>query len=178
MRSTLRFDFISLIPLVIHLLNFKFAMLSEVNLRYVYLLFFFKYKDLRKIIATIEEFSFVDELNEALYSLFALTAQTLLISHIIACCWHLIAYQDETKNTWLKAAGISDKDWQYKYYFSIYWALTTMITIGYGDITPQNEKEVLFCIVTMLLGCAVFAYSINHVGYILEKIIKRNYELK
>ena len=40
----------------------------------------------------------------------------------------------------------------------------TMITVGYGDITPKNNIELLFANLTMFLACGVFAFSINSIG--------------
>lgn len=43
-----------------------------------------------------------------------------------------------------------------------------MITVGYGDILPENPIEMVACIVTMLFACGVFAYSVNAIGMIFE----------
>lgn len=39
-----------------------------------------------------------------------------------------------------------------------------MITVGYGDILPVNSDEMVLCIATMLIACAVFGYSMNIIG--------------
>lgn len=39
-----------------------------------------------------------------------------------------------------------------------------MTTIGYGDITPVNLTERLFCIIMTLISTATFAYSVNSIG--------------
>lgn len=49
-----------------------------------------------------------------------------------------------------------------------------MITVGYGDVTPSNTQERLFCIIVMLISCGVFAYSINQIGRILEELSKKD----
>lgn len=38
-----------------------------------------------------------------------------------------------------------------------------MVTVGYGDISPVNNVEVPYIIVTMMVSCIVFAYSINSI---------------
>jgi hypothetical protein len=45
-----------------------------------------------------------------------------------------------------------------------------MITVGYGDILPKNSMEVLVNIFTMLVSCGVYAYLLNKVGTIFEKL--------
>lgn len=44
----------------------------------------------------------------------------------------------------------------------------TMVTVGYGDITPVNEYERMFSVLTILLACGIFAYSINEIGQIIQ----------
>lgn len=43
-----------------------------------------------------------------------------------------------------------------------------MISVGYGDITPQTNIEIIMCIVIMFISCFVFAYSVNMIGNILK----------
>lgn len=47
-----------------------------------------------------------------------------------------------------------------------------MTTVGYGDITPKNNMEVFIATITMLLASAVFAFSINTIGIVLQNIYK------
>ena len=39
-----------------------------------------------------------------------------------------------------------------QYVVSLYWSFTTMTTLGYGDITPQNSSERIFAMACMLFG--------------------------
>lgn len=41
-----------------------------------------------------------------------------------------------------------------------------MVTVGYGDISPETDLERLFSIFTVLSACCVFAYSISEVYFI------------
>ena len=49
------------------------------------------------------------------------------------------------------------------YVVSIYWAVTTMSTIGYGDIKPTNTAERLFAMFVMFVGAGIFTYGITNV---------------
>ena len=42
-----------------------------------------------------------------------------------------------------------------------------MITVGYGDIVPTTNLEMIIAIITMVISCGVFAYSVNAIGQIL-----------
>ncbi len=45
-----------------------------------------------------------------------------------------------------------------------------MITVGYGDITPQNSYERIYVMVITIISCGVFAYAVNTVGSIFQKM--------
>lgn len=54
----------------------------------------------------------------------------------------------------------------------------TMITVGYGDILPKNSIEMILCIITMMLACCVFGYSLNEIGAIFSSFFKVENEIK
>jgi hypothetical protein len=43
-----------------------------------------------------------------------------------------------------------------RYIVSVYWAFTTITTVGYGDITATNNEEYILCLICMLIGVGVF----------------------
>ena len=53
-----------------------------------------------------------------------------------------------------------------------------MNTVGYGDITPTNNAEKVFCICFVCVACGVFAYTLNSIQIVLNAIYKREREYK
>eukprot|EP00192_Tetraselmis_astigmatica_P009484 CAMPEP_0117650336 /NCGR_PEP_ID=MMETSP0804-20121206/1485_1 /TAXON_ID=1074897 /ORGANISM="Tetraselmis astigmatica, Strain CCMP880" /LENGTH=819 /DNA_ID=CAMNT_0005456201 /DNA_START=188 /DNA_END=2647 /DNA_ORIENTATION=+ len=47
------------------------------------------------------------------------------------------------------------------YLVSIYWSVTTMTTVGYGDITPNNAGEIIVALLSMIGGIMMFAVLIG-----------------
>jgi len=46
------------------------------------------------------------------------------------------------------------------------------MTVGYGDIVPQNPREVAFALFTVLGGCLVFGYNLNKIATIFQDMNK------
>ena len=45
-----------------------------------------------------------------------------------------------SKFSWLDKLEIADAEWFEIYAWSYYWGTTTMLTVGFGDLTPANYK--------------------------------------
>ena len=50
-----------------------------------------------------------------------------------------------------------------EYLAAVYWATTTLTTVGYGDITPQSDLERFFTIVAMVVGGGFYGYIIGSI---------------
>jgi hyperpolarization activated cyclic nucleotide-gated potassium channel 2 len=51
-----------------------------------------------------------------------------------------------------------------KYVSSLYWAITTMVSVGYGDIHPQTVNERALTIGCMIVSSGVFAFIVGDIG--------------
>lgn len=135
---------------------------------------------LKNIFAKLEEYLQLSPTFNAVLAFIRLCFLIIGIAHWFACIWHLLAVYEESDYivTWLKQAGLSDADWSERYITSIYWAITTMITVGYGDITPLTPPEKLYAIACMLLACGVFGYTMNRIGNIFQSFEETSMEYK
>jgi len=91
----------------------------------------------------------------------------ILINHLFACLWVFVARKEEEadlEKTWMSHVSVEDANWETQYISAFYFTTVTMITVGYGDILPQNNLEMVLCVVTMMIACGVFGYSLNEVG--------------
>ena len=82
-----------------------------------------------------------------------------LVVHWLACGWlALRAIPQESlpgQNTYLRA---------------LYWCVTTLTSVGYGDITPQTEVETIYAIIVMTIGVGMFGYVIGNIAHILANL--------
>ena len=98
---------------------------------------------------------------------FSFVCSALLFAHWYACGWYALGavqWEDDSMITWSeRLKGFYEPTNLGIYATSFYWSLTTMSTIGYGDITAANEYERLFSMFVMVTGTAVYAYGITSV---------------
>jgi voltage-gated potassium channel len=72
---------------------------------------------------------------------------------------------------WLALRGVNhDADAGTNYISSLYFCITTLTTVGYGDVTPGNNVERLFVIGMMLFGVGVYGFAIGSVASLLTRI--------
>lgn len=82
----------------------------------------------------------------------------ILSAHWIACGW-------------LALRGVAAEfDPKTNYVHALYWCITTLTTVGYGDITPHNNAQIVYAIATMIIGAGLYGYIIANVANILANI--------
>ncbi len=89
----------------------------------------------------------------------------------MACLFFLVSREDsiEEPTAWILITGTINKSLYYQYATSLYWAITTMITVGYGDITPNTANEKVCVMVCMLVSCVMFAYIVGSIGNLITR---------
>ena len=172
------YDFITCLPIVLDWIVSSYKIFPDYHsyrtLHYVKYLFFLKFRMFKEISNRILEKFLMKEKFQSLLALFKVFFISLLVAHLFACFWYLTAEVSQSPETWITRLNLKDSSWNTQYLYSMYWACVTMMTVGYGDITPQNDSETIVCLVSVLLGCAVYAYNINSIGMILQDLNKES----
>ncbi|TNV74067.1 hypothetical protein FGO68_gene10478 [Halteria grandinella] len=99
----------------------------------------------------------------------------IYVAHIFSCIWFWFSSIDQ-QTSWIITKGLEHKSWQYQYLEAIYFAVVTMLTIGYGDNVPINSIEKIITIIFILCACLWFSYSINFIGGIINDITQNQVE--
>lgn len=113
---------------------------------------------------------------------FLLMLSFCLVAHWMACIFYLIAtgYDKYEPHGWLQVLGRtvgepyeikngtvdtnSGPTLPSRYVSALYYTLTSLTTIGFGNIAPNTTAEKLFGCITMLLGgeiCLFSVYGVN-----------------
>jgi voltage-gated potassium channel len=81
----------------------------------------------------------------------------IIITHWLACGWLSLK------------PGQSGGDDFRNYLTSLYWCTQTLTTVGYGDIDVQSNGQIIYAMMVMLFGVAMYGYVIGNVASILGK---------
>ena len=91
--------------------------------------------------------------------------------HLVACGWILVGEHD-TWGTWLTNPnfGVSEfnDSGSFVYISSLYWVVTTLTTVGYGDIYGTTSEEYIYTMVVEFIGILVFSIIMSTVNTFLS----------
>jgi hypothetical protein len=91
--------------------------------------------------------------------------------NVTACFFYFAArVQGLGERSWVGKYGIHEEPIDTRYISSIYWSVTTLATIGYGDITPANDFERILCIIWMILGVGFYSFAIGSLSSMISSI--------
>lgn len=100
----------------------------------------------------------VDNILVAIECLFAM----LFLVHLLGCIWLRIGRS--VNNGWVTRMdefNSQNDDSMYPYYAAYYFITTTITTVGYGEILPHADLEIIFVMVLELIGLAAFSFILG-----------------
>uniref|UniRef100_A0A3B3CQI2 Ion transport domain-containing protein n=1 Tax=Oryzias melastigma TaxID=30732 RepID=A0A3B3CQI2_ORYME len=116
--------------------------------------------------------------------LFLLMCTFVLIAHWLACIWYAIGFVERpyTDNGWLdnlaeqlgkvynetdSTSGPSVKD---KYVTALYFTLSSLTSVGFGNVSPNTNSEKIFSICVMVIGSLMYASIFGNVSAIIQRL--------
>ncbi|KAE8668392.1 Potassium channel AKT2 [Hibiscus syriacus] len=110
-----------------------------------------------------------------------LIAVTLFLVHYAGCLYYLLAdrYPHRGK-TWLGSVNpnFRETSLSIRYILALYWSITTMTTVGYGDLHAVNTVEMIFIIFYMLFNVGLTAYIIGNMTNLVVEGTRRTMEFR
>ena len=85
--------------------------------------------------------------------------------------WVLNAHFEENgPDTWIATNDLHSADNITIYIASIYWAFSTLLTVGYGDINANSNQEMLVAIAWMCIGASFYSFAIGNLTAVLANL--------
>ena len=100
----------------------------------------------------------------------------LYSTHVCGSMWYLVGSSDQAEpngeitqgwvgrihdGRWPSWKNLEHVPFYKKYLTSFYWAMTALSTVGFGDIVPLTDAELLFASFAELFGCMIFGMLIG-----------------
>lgn len=71
---------------------------------------------------------------------------------------------------WMALGGPSRGGGATTYLDALYWTVTTLATVGYGDVTPATTAQTVYAMAVMLLGVGVYGFVIGNLATLLTRV--------
>lgn len=133
------------------------------------------------------------DVNQGFARLAYIAVLQLVITHTLGCIWYVIGKYDvspadngerpclasfeliddivlaagSTRCTWLELYEMRHGTNMEKYVAAVYWAFSTLTTVGYGDVKASTNNERRFAMVVMLTGVSWYAYIVSTTSSIM-----------
>lgn len=117
------------------------------------------------------------QVNASVTRLLKILFGMFYLVHVFACIWFFVASFTRKYDTWADQMDLWSETSEWKYLVSIYWALQSVTTVGFGDIAIYHHEEYVLSIMWMLFGVAVYTLTIGNVTSIVQKFDEKSSKL-
>lgn len=159
LKGVFIWDLLAALP-ISWLLSPGITSLADNFVRYFLLFRLFK---LVSIIGILRRVHRINIIKPAFVRLILLVFWILIAAHLITCGWIFLdgPRKPEFDNHFSP---------HLRYLEAFYWTITTLTTIGYGDITPEKPLQFVYVIIVMLMGAALYGFIIGNIANIIANL--------
>lgn len=164
LRGMLLFDCLSAFPFILLLGAWPLCSLIRIS-KFARIRRYFKAAETRAPILIQKALQLAEKHKAAVRLLGALGGMALA-THVSACLWLLSARTRDPK-TWVLRQGLQDESGFTLYLVSCYWAVTTVTTVGFGDLHADTASEKLIAMVWMLVGVGLYSFIVGTLSSVI-----------
>lgn len=106
----------------------------------------------------LSQFTAMMKISSGLERLVFFSVFVVFFFHLSSCLFVILAQFEFSQRSWLYTNNITDLEPNDQYVASVYFMVTTLSTVGYGDIAANTIGERVFCIIIMLVGVFTFTF--------------------
>lgn len=126
---------------------------------------------LKYIFSAINSLQYEIRINPGYFRIAKFLVIIIILSHMIGCIWYLSAYfAGFPEQSWIRLYELYKTDSITAYIRSMYWTITTLTTVGYGDITPHTNYEYILSAGVMVSGAFMYAFIIGNIASIISNL--------
>ena len=101
------------------------------------------------------------------------------LNHLFSCIFYYLARVNNFEpSTWVYELELLNRSKIELYYLSLYFILTTITTVGYGNIYPFSSLEKIYAVIIMMFGVIMYSFFISTFTVIIRSINQKKDELK
>lgn len=105
---------------------------------------------------------------------FKILALFLLSLHLYSCVWIFCAKKGLNipffkEESWIVFYSFCDLELSRLYIISLYFSMTTLFTVGYGDVVANSTIERVVVIILLVVGCFIYTFFISITSNLMAK---------
>jgi hypothetical protein len=96
----------------------------------------------------------------SIISIFKQVITTVVLTYVLGCFWYRMSFllgEYSDQDTWIRHFGLNEMSTGEKLVASLYFILTTLSTVGYGDFYPIAIVEKIIGSIIMFCGVIYFS---------------------
>lgn len=113
---------------------------------------------LPRIIHLMHRYQKISFISPSAFRILLFVVLLTLIVHWFSCGWLILGPE------------LTEGERVTRYINALYWVITTMTTVGYGDITPKGNVQTLYALLVMVVGVGTWGYFIANVANLIGHI--------
>lgn len=128
---------------------------------YAQIIFLLRFLRLLRLIPAMKlthKWQHTELLNPSIVHMLFLFFWVLLTAHWASCGWIFLGKTNPDLNSLTN------------YIRALYWSITTLTTIGYGDIVPETNTQTVYAMFVEILGAGMYGYIIGNIAGLLANM--------